>query len=52
MRKTLAGENIDEFGEFMANHQSFIPQIYGKFNICILLVGHFPKFSPSNNLNG
>ena len=25
----FAGENIGEFGESMADHQSFLPQIYG-----------------------
>ena len=50
-RKTLAGENIGEFGKLMTNHQNFLPQIYGIFNIRILLVGHLPKFSPPSNLN-
>ena len=36
----LAVENIGEFDELMANCQSFLPQIYGIFNIRILLVGH------------
>ena len=40
------GENIGEFGKLMANHQSFLPQIYRRFNICILFVHHSPKFSP------
>ena len=26
-------EKIDKFGELLANHQSFLPQIYGTFNI-------------------
>ena len=47
----LARENIGEFGELMANHQSFLLQIYRIFNIHILVVGHSPKFSPPNNLN-
>ena len=51
--KTLyrIAENIGEFGELIANRQSFLPHIYGIFNIRILLVGHSPKFSPPNNLN-
>ena len=36
-RKTLAGENFGEFGELLANRQSFVPRIFGgqiiKFNI-------------------
>ena len=35
--ETLAGENIDELGELMANCQ---------FNIRILFVAHSSKFSP------
>ena len=31
------GENIGEFGELMDNSQSFLPQIYGIFNIHILI---------------
>ena len=31
----LAGENIGEFGELMVNHPSFLPQIYGIFDIHI-----------------
>ena len=50
-QNTLAGEDIGEFGELMANRQSFLPQIYRIFNIHILLAGYSPKFSPPNNLN-
>ena len=36
----LAGENIDEFGKLMANHQSFLPQIYGSSISVFLFVVH------------
>ena len=39
----LVGENTGKFGKLM---ESFLPQIYGIFNICILFGDHLPKFSP------
>ena len=47
----LAGENNGELGELMTNRRSFLLKIYGIFNICLLFVGHLPKFSSPNNLN-
>ena len=48
----LAGENIGEFGELMADRQSFLPQIYGiLISVFYWLHGHLPMFSPPNNLN-
>ena len=49
--KRWQGENIGEFCELMANRQSLLPQIYGIFNIWILLVDYLPKFAPPSNLN-
>ena len=42
-------KKIAEFGELMANCQSFLLQIYRIFNIRILFLGHSPKFSSPNN---
>ena len=37
----LVGENIGEFGVLLANRQSFLPQIYGIFNIHLPLCQTF-----------
>ena len=47
----MMGENIGEFGIWLAKHQSFVHQIYGIFNIFLQLLGHLPSFSPSKSLN-
>ena len=44
-------ENVGKFAILMVNCKRFLPQIYGIFNIRILLVGHLPKFSPPNNIS-
>ena len=49
-RKTLMGENIDEFSKSLTNHQSFFPQMHLIFNIHLPLLGHSPNFSPPNSL--
>ena len=36
--KYCIAENIGEFGKLMANHQSFLSQIYKIFNMHILFV--------------
>ena len=38
--KYRIAENIGEFGELMANRQSFLLQFYGNLNFCILFAVH------------
>ena len=43
--------SISQHVETLANHQSFLPQIYRIFNIYLPLLGHSPNISPPNSLN-
>lgn len=38
VEETLVGQNTGEYGELLANRQRFLPQIYGIFNIYVLVI--------------